>query len=118
VTFHPGVSAATPVRVWRCVACERTFVAQGKACVVCGAATEDMTTDGRGTLGSWTIVHAVPPGEDPYLLGWAELDGVGVGVLGRLLVDEGALRSGLRVRVRQTDSGDGWPRLGLEADSA
>ena len=106
--------AALPVRVWECADCGRTYVAQGETCRVCGAATKELTADGRGRLTSWTTVHAVGAGEAPYVLGWVELDGVGVGVLGRFAGDVPALRRDLPLIVRQSEAPDGWPRLSLE----
>jgi uncharacterized OB-fold protein len=75
-----------------------------------------MTVAGRGRLTSWTTVRATPAGVDPYVLGWAELDGAGGGVLGRFVGEASALRFELPVRVRQTDGDDGWPRLWIEPD--
>ncbi|HEV7865361.1 MAG TPA: OB-fold domain-containing protein [Acidimicrobiia bacterium] len=109
--------AVSPVRLWACAPCGRTYVAVGERCAACGGPTVDATGDGRGRLSSWTTVYAVAGGGDPYVLGWAELDGAGIGVIGRFAdADAGRLRRGLAVLVRQEDGGDAWPRLWLEPD--
>jgi len=77
-----------------------------------------MTIAGRGRLTSWTTVYATPAGVDPYVLGWAELDGAGGGVLGRFVGDAAELVFERAVRVSQTEGEDGWPRLWLEPDGA
>jgi hypothetical protein len=110
-----SVAPVSPVRVWECADCGRTYVAQGDSCRLCGAATKEVTAGGRGRLTSWTTVHAVPAGERPYVLGWVELDGTGVGVLGRFAGEVPALHRDLPLLVHQSDGPDGWPRLTLQA---
>ena len=116
MTADAGMATATPVRVWECPDCVRTYVALGEICRLCGLAAKELTVSGRGRLASWTAVHTVPPGEEPYTLGWADLDDVGVGVLGRFTGDTHTLCRGLPVLVRQSDAADGWPRISLEAE--
>ena len=107
---------APPVRLFECVDCGRTYVADGETCLLCGRATKEVTGDGGGRLTSWTTVFATPPGVEPYVIGWAELDGVGVGVLGRFLGDASVVCHDLPLRVGQTAGEDGWPRLWLEPE--
>lgn len=116
MTGDPEALTAPPVRLFECVDCGRTYIAAGETCVLCGRATKDVTGDGRGRLTTWTTVTATPPGVDPYVIGWADLEGAGVGVLARVVGSASALRAGLAVRVGQTDGDDGWPRLWLRPD--
>lgn len=113
-----GTAPAAPVRLFECVDCGRTYIAAGEACVLCGRATRDVSSDGRGRLTTWTTVTATLAGEEPCVLGWADLDGIGVGVLGRVVGDPAVLQSGLTVHVTQTEGDDGWPRLWLRPDGA
>jgi uncharacterized OB-fold protein len=106
------------VRLFECVDCGRTYVADGETCPLCGRPTKELTGDGRGRLTSWTTVFATSAGVEPYVLGWAELDDVGVGVLGRFLGDASAVRRDLPLRVHQTAGNDGWPQLWLEPEGS
>jgi uncharacterized OB-fold protein len=119
MTIELPVEATTPVRIWGCADCRRTFVAEGERCPLCGLPTEEVTAGGgRGRLTSWTTIHTAPQGGDPYVIGWAELVGIGQGILGRFVGDASVLRRGLPLLVRQTGGGDGWPRVWLEPDDA
>jgi|GEM_PF-4200181 len=120
MTGEGQAPAAGPVRLFECVDCGRTYVAVGAVCALCGRSTKEVTADGRARLTSWTTVSATAPGVEPYVLGWAEVDDAGLGVMGQFIADASGLRAGLAVRVIQT-AGDGWPRLWLEpldADAA
>jgi uncharacterized OB-fold protein len=116
VTGGSRPEPAPPVRVWECTDCGRTYVAQGETCGLCGVEMKELKGHGRGRLTSWTTVHAGRDGESPYVLGWVDLDGLGLGVLGRFPGDPPALRLDIRVVVRQTIGADGWPRLWLDPD--
>ena len=113
-----GVRAgSSPVRISECAPCGRTYVAGGATCVLCGEDTKDVSGHGRGRLTSWTAIHASPSGDEPYVIGWAALDGTPVGVLGRFVGDPAMIRFDLPVRVTQTAGDDGWPRLWLEPEA-
>ena len=116
MTSSAEALAAPPVRIFDCAGCRRTYVADGEACGLCGRPTSEVTGEGRGRLTTWTTVSATPPGVDPYVIGWAELEGAEIGVLGRFVGDPSSLRAGLAVRVGQTDGPDGWARLWLVPD--
>lgn len=108
--------SACPIRLWECATCRRTFVAEGRRCPLCGEATTELASDGRGRLVSWTTVHVGEGTGEPHVLGWAELEQVDLGVLGRVVGEASGLRRGLPVLVHQVDGGGAWPQVWLQPE--
>jgi len=75
----------TSLRVSRCERCHSVMYPAKQTCSICGNLLHDEQLVGNGHLVTWTVVHQGPPGfSAPYVLAWATLDNLGIGVLGRL----------------------------------
>ncbi len=70
--------------VHRCGGCSRFYFEASPACFHCGADLKEAEAADRGTVYSFTRVHAGPEGTQvPYLLALVEMKGLGR-VMGRL----------------------------------
>ena len=106
-----------PLAVGICSGCGSVRHPIPDHCPACrGALQRRVAATGR--LWSWTVVRHAPPGfSAPYTIGWAQLDDVGIGVMGRFLtLSAGPVRFDAPVVVREDTVGAGPPRLWLAVE--
>jgi len=103
-----------PLAVGVCLACGAVRHPVSDRCPACGGSVERRAAE-TGRLVSWTLVHHAPPGfTAPYTVAWAELDDVGIGVMGRVVgPSQVPLGFGAAVSVREEQVPDRLPLVWL-----
>lgn len=118
---HVDAEARLPgVPLSRCGACGYVAIPPATTCQVCKAPAVVGRSGPRGTLATWTLVHQAPARfTTPYVLGWADLDEPGPGILGHvtgkgLVGDISGLRAGIQVLIWEVAGDPGSVRFEFE----